>query len=63
MYYIRKYLEEWAVHNKKTQKSRSLSEIEVQKLMDEFPNLKFNANTSRSLTYFRNHISSISNLP
>ncbi|MEM6805485.1 MAG: hypothetical protein AAF696_29070 [Bacteroidota bacterium] len=62
MYYIRKFAESWAVHNNYTGKSRLLNESEVQQILVEFPNLKFNAK-SKSLTYFRNKINSIEDLP
>ena len=62
MYYIRKSSEQWAVHNPRTKKSRPLDPLEVESLLEEFPNLKLNHN-SQSLTYFRNHIRSITDLP
>lgn len=63
MYYIRKSAEKWAVHNNMNGRSRQLSLDEVQRLLDEFPNLKSGPGSGRSLTYFRNRIRSIPNLP
>jgi len=63
MYYIRKSAEKWAVHNNFTGKSRSLDESEVQLILDEFPNLRTGLTKSHSMTYFRNRIKSISDLP
>lgn len=62
MYYIRKFAESWAVHNNYTGKSRLLNESEVQELLVEFPNLR-DTSKSKSLTYFRNKIHSIADLP
>ena len=62
MYYIRKFAETWAVHNNYTGKSRPLSDNEVKQLMLEFPNLR-NFPGSKALTYFRNRITSIADLP
>ncbi|MDW3647345.1 MAG: hypothetical protein R8P61_09790 [Bacteroidia bacterium] len=62
MYYIRKFAESWAVHNNYTGKSRLLNESEVQQILVEFPNLRDNTR-SKSLTYFRNKINSIEDLP
>lgn len=62
MYYIRKYSERWAVHNNYNGKSRALTQNEVQQILNEFPNLQ-NAAKSQSVTFFRNRISSIGNLP
>ncbi|MEM7656897.1 MAG: hypothetical protein AAF399_12265 [Bacteroidota bacterium] len=63
MYYIRKQAENWAVHNNLSGRSRQLSELEIQKILDEFPNLKSSTERSQSLTYFRNRIKSIDDLP
>lgn len=63
MYYIRKSAEHWAVHNNQTRKRRHLSEEEVQCLLQEFPNLKLHAYPNSSVTYFRNRIRSIADLP
>ena len=62
MYYIRKSSQIWAVHNPKTKKSRTLDSVEIELLLQEFPNLKLSYNT-QSLCYFRNKINSISDLP
>ena len=62
MYYIRKSSEQWVVYNQRTKKRRFLDPLEVESLLEEFPNLKLN-NNSQSLTYFRNHIRSIPDLP
>ncbi|GAB4415086.1 MAG: hypothetical protein OHK0039_23490 [Bacteroidia bacterium] len=63
MYYIRKSAEKWAVHNNATGKSRRLSDDEVQMILSEFPNLRTGLQGSSSLTYFRNRIKSIPDLP
>jgi hypothetical protein len=63
MYYIRRSAENWAVHNNFTGKSRRLNDVEVQSILDEFPNLRNGLKTNRSLTYFRNQIRSIADLP
>ncbi len=62
MYYIRKSSEQWVVYNQRTKKRRFLDPLEVESLLEEFPNLKLNHN-SQSLTYFRNQIRSIPDLP
>ncbi|MCI4668702.1 MAG: hypothetical protein MRZ79_11250 [Bacteroidia bacterium] len=63
MYYIRKSAQKWAVHNNFTGKSRSLNDEEVRSILNEFPNLKNGVEKSSSLTFFRNRIKSISDLP
>lgn len=63
MYYIRKKDQRWAVHNNATGRSRELNEQEVQLLLSEFPNLSNHLTSSQSLTYFRNRIRSIQELP
>ncbi|MDX2286338.1 MAG: hypothetical protein NW241_19365 [Bacteroidia bacterium] len=63
MYYIRKTSERWTVHNNATGKVRPLDEEEVRSLLNEFPNLQAHQPVSQSLTYFRNRIRSIGNLP
>lgn len=63
MYYIRKSAEKWAVHNNFNGKSRSLNEEEVMQILNEFPFLKNNSGKSNQLTFFRNKIRSISDLP
>lgn len=59
MYYIRKTGPTWYIRNNTTGVSRQLSEQEVKDLLDEFPNLR----NSTTVTYFRNRVNSISNLP
>lgn len=63
MYYIRKIAENWAVHNNFTGKRRVLDENEVQQILAEFPNLKNSLKSSKAVTYFRNQIKSIADLP
>lgn len=63
MYYIRKSAEKWAVHNNYSGKSRPLDENEVQLILNEFPNLRNGLTQSKSVTYFRNRIKSIPDLP
>ncbi|MDX2246673.1 MAG: hypothetical protein SF052_07860 [Bacteroidia bacterium] len=63
MYYIRKYSGNWAVHNNYTGKSRPLNDSEVQLILAEFPNLQNYLNTSQAVTFFRNKIRSIADLP
>ena len=63
MYYIRKFSDQWAVHNHRTGESRSLDEVEIQSILSEFPNLRMGIANNNTLTYFRNRITSISDLP
>ncbi len=63
MYYIRKFSEHWAVHNNFTGKHRVLSDNEVEQILTEFPNLKNSLKSSKTVTYFRNKIKSINDLP
>lgn len=63
MYYIRKSSAKWAVHNNFTGRSRSLNDEEVRLLVSEFPVLRNGLSTNGSLTYFRNRIKSIADLP
>ncbi len=63
MYYIRKASSKWAVHNNFTGRSRSLNDEEVKLLVGEFPVLKSGLLNNGSVTYFRNRIKSIPNLP
>lgn len=63
MYYIRKNSEKWAVHNSRTGTSRQLGDMEIQCILNEFPNLKMGPANSKSLTFYRNRINSINNLP
>jgi len=63
MYYIRKSASKWAVHNNFTGKSRRLNDSEVQQIITEFPVLANSISAEGSLTYFRNRITSIPNLP
>lgn len=59
MYYIRKSMQGWLIRNNLTGQFKKLSEQEVEKILIEFPNLK----NSKTVTYFRNQIKSISDLP
>lgn len=59
MYYIRKSEAGWYIRNNMTGVGRSLTDIEVEGLLKEFPNLK----NSKTVTYFRNRVKSIENLP
>ncbi len=63
MYYIRKSLTAWMVHNRATRKSRALSQEEVHLLRKEFPLLEISGQQAQSTTLFRNRIDSIHNLP
>lgn len=63
MYYIRKSSAHWAVHNNFTGKSRALNSEEIQLLVEEFPVLRNGLSSNGSMTYFRNRIKSIPNLP
>ena len=59
MYYIRKTGGIWYIRNNTTGASRQLTELEVKDLLIEFPNLK----NSTTVTYFRNRVTSITDLP
>ncbi|MCB0835009.1 MAG: hypothetical protein KDD99_00005 [Bacteroidetes bacterium] len=59
MYYIRKSGGSWYIRNNATGIGRQLSEQEVKALLEEFPNLR----NSTTVTYFRNRVNSITNLP
>ena len=59
MYYIRKSEGSWSIRNNTTGVSRQLTEEEVKALLQEFPNLR----NSTTVTYFRNRVNSITNLP
>ena len=63
MYYIRKFAGNWAVHNNFTGKKKMLNENEVHNLLTEFPNLRNALQSSKAVTFFRNKINSISDLP
>lgn len=63
MYYIRKNSGNWAVHNNFTGKSRPLNDSEVRQILTEFPNLRNYLATSQAVTFFRNKIRSITDLP
>jgi hypothetical protein len=63
MYYIRKMAEKWAVYNNSTRKSRSLDDHEIQLILSEFPNLRNSLAQGSTLTYFRNRIKSLADLP
>ncbi len=59
MYYIRKSGGTWYIRNNTTGVGRQLTEDEVKELLLEFPNLR----NSTTVTYFRNRVNSIANLP
>jgi len=59
MYYIRKSERGWMIRNNHTGQSKKLSDHEIEQILMEFPNLK----NSKTVTYFRNNIKSIHNLP
>ncbi len=59
MYRIRKSLEGWSIRNTVTGAMKQLDEAEVESLLTEFPNLR----SSTTVTYFRNQVKSIVNLP
>ncbi len=63
MFYIRKSTDHWAIVNNRTGKRKLLSDLEIEKLLGEFPNLRLFGLQSQSLTYFRNRITSIADLP
>jgi hypothetical protein len=63
MYYIRKNEDRWAVHNGQTGKRKELTDNEVQQILKEFPNLRNGLGRSKFLTYYRNRIRSIADLP
>ena len=62
MYFIKKKESNWTVYNKRTGKRRSLTQVEVNDIMEEFPVLKLNA-WSNQISLCRNRISSVPNLP
>ena len=59
MYYIRKSDHGWLIRNNHTGQRKKLSEEEIEQILVEFPNLK----NSKTVTYFRNNIKSINDLP
>jgi hypothetical protein len=59
MYYIRKTPTGWHIRNNATGAIKVLSEAEIEKVLTEFPNLR----NSKTVTYFRNRVQSISELP
>jgi hypothetical protein len=63
MYYIRKSSSKWAVHNNFTGRSRALNDDEIQLIISEFPVLRNGLSSNGSMTYFRNRIKSIVDLP
>lgn len=63
MFYIRKSLHDWSIVNNQNGKRRMLNPSEVEKLLEEFPNLALFSPNSQSVTYFRNRIRSIPDLP
>ena len=59
MYCIQKQEKEWSIKNNLTGSRRFLTPVEVGNILEEFPFLKESINVS----YFRNQVSSIDNLP
>jgi len=59
MYCIRKFEGSWTIKNNHTGVSKKLNETEVEELLGEFPHLR----ESKNVTYFRNKIKSIVDLP
>lgn len=59
MYYIRKTSDRWYIRNNATGAIKELSETEVSSLLEEFPFLRM----SKTVTYFRNRVRSIPDLP
>ncbi len=59
MYYIRKQGEEWSIHNNVAKTHRQLTPSEIENLLKEFPNLR----ESKNVTYFRNRLKSVTDLP
>ncbi|GAB4413862.1 MAG: hypothetical protein OHK0039_21200 [Bacteroidia bacterium] len=59
MYYIRKTAAGWYIRNNNTGAIKVLTDSEVSVLLDEFPNLR----NSKTVTYFRNRVRSIQELP
>jgi hypothetical protein len=59
MYRIRKSPEGWTIRNTVTGAVKLLNEPEVENLLNEFPHLR----TSTTVTYFRNEVRSIQDLP
>ncbi|MEM6803640.1 MAG: hypothetical protein AAF696_19705 [Bacteroidota bacterium] len=59
MYCIRKFEGNWTIKNNYTGASKKLNETEVEELLAEFPHLR----ESKNVTYFRNKVKSITDLP
>lgn len=59
MYRIRKSTEGWFVRNTVTGVEKKLTEGEVENLLMEFPHLR----ESQTVTYFRNQVKSLPDLP
>ncbi len=59
MYCIRKFEGNWTIKNNFTRVSKRLNETEVEELLGEFPHLR----ESKNVTYFRNKVKSITDLP
>jgi predicted transcriptional regulator len=59
MYYIRKTDAGWMIRNNTTGAIKTLNDSEIENLLREFPNLR----NSRTVTYFRNKVRSIPDLP
>lgn len=59
MYCIRKDHSGWKIRNNATGLIKILTETEIDALLVEFPNLR----DSKTVTYFRNRVKSINDLP
>ncbi|MDP5171398.1 MAG: hypothetical protein NWR72_14230 [Bacteroidia bacterium] len=59
MYRIRKSVEGWFIRNTITGTVKELNEAEIESLLNEFPHLR----DSTTVTYFRNQVKSIPDLP
>jgi hypothetical protein len=59
MYYIRKQGDQWSIHNNVTRTHRPLNPTEIESVLKEFPHLR----ESKNVTYFRNRLKSVTDLP
>ena len=59
MYYIRKTPAGWYICNNYTKVTKTLNPEEINLILGEFPHLK----DSKTVTYFRNRVNSIQDLP
>lgn len=59
MYYIRKDTSGWCIRNYTTGAVKVLNDTEIENLLTEFPHLR----NSTTVTYFRNRVKSIPELP